>query len=202
MIDLVVAHYNEDIQWLKTLDGNVIVYSKGLNGDLPNMGRESHTYLHHIVENYDAICARPMATTVFLQGCIADHIQNKKESDFVAKLVSEAQQNGKSQNAQVWNVGYYNARWDLKIPEQPNVKPCTLAFGPWFVLYVSQIFPFEDLKWYMGGLFAMRNDVITNRPKHYYQNLLVQLSDSENPAVGHYFERAWYYIFKHSNHIL
>ena len=73
-IELVVARYNENLDWLKLLPKNVkvTVYNKG-NDDidvpfirLPNVGRESGTYLHHIIENYKT--SSFSHTTVFCQG--------------------------------------------------------------------------------------------------------------------------------------
>ena len=60
--DLIIARYNEDLSWLKEFkDFKIIVYNKGdkLSENLfyevinlENKGRESHTWLHHIVKNY------------------------------------------------------------------------------------------------------------------------------------------------------
>jgi len=59
--EIVVARYNENLSWLKKLPKDIIitVYNKG-NDDinipsikLPNIGRESHTYLYHIIKNYN-----------------------------------------------------------------------------------------------------------------------------------------------------
>ena len=61
-IQIVVARYNEDIKWLLPFKDVTIIYNKGqylplLNSfnfiNLDNVGRESHTYLYHIIENYD-----------------------------------------------------------------------------------------------------------------------------------------------------
>jgi len=60
---VVVAHYNEDLSWIskyKSPDVKFHVYSKGeLSPETtliyPNVGRESHTYLAHIVNNYDKL---------------------------------------------------------------------------------------------------------------------------------------------------
>lgn len=65
--DLVVARYRESLAWLTPrivrMFDRVIVYNKG--GDflelpdgvqviaLPNVGTEAHTYLHHVISNYD-----------------------------------------------------------------------------------------------------------------------------------------------------
>jgi hypothetical protein len=69
-VDVVLAHYNEDLSWLSKIgeDSHIHVYTKGpqveLNfpsgsqtslQQLPNVGRESHTYLSHIVKNYERL---------------------------------------------------------------------------------------------------------------------------------------------------
>merc|ERR1719313_995725 len=78
-VEVVVAHYNEDLSWLSAVprDAFVRIYTKGpqVHSDhysiaaqtawqqLPNVGRESHTYLNHIVKNYDSLAP----WTVFTQ---------------------------------------------------------------------------------------------------------------------------------------
>ena len=72
---IVVARYNENIDWLNSEKDHCIIYnkSKPLNIPneiiLPNVGRESHTYLYHIIENYDNLSDK----TIFFQGNIRDH---------------------------------------------------------------------------------------------------------------------------------
>ena len=72
--EIVLAHYNEDLTWILKEANHCHVYHKGkiVIPDwrfrqwevLPNVGRESHTYLHHIIVNYDRLAN----VTVFLQG--------------------------------------------------------------------------------------------------------------------------------------
>lgn len=65
-IEIVIARYNKDISWSDMYKSIRTVYEKSHNDSisnsysdsvvaitLPNVGRESHTYLHHIVTNYD-----------------------------------------------------------------------------------------------------------------------------------------------------
>lgn len=72
---LVVARYKEDISWLSGVSGfsRVVVYDKSGMGlgdiSLPNVGRESHTYLTHIVENYSDLGD----WVTFVQGNPFDH---------------------------------------------------------------------------------------------------------------------------------
>ena len=81
--ETVVAWYTEDLSWVDVDDASVVVYIKNgvdIRGtfanlpwrfvSLPNVGREGHTYLHHIVENYDRLAD----LTVFLQGDPAPHM--------------------------------------------------------------------------------------------------------------------------------
>jgi hypothetical protein len=63
---LVVACYNESIEWLLPYNDIAIIYHKGPHKIppfdnvivLPNIGREGHTYLHHIIENYSNLSDR------------------------------------------------------------------------------------------------------------------------------------------------
>ena len=70
-IELVVARYLEDVSWLNNIPPQITarVYDKSPSGNLPNVGREAHTYLHHICENYDDLAD----LTVFAQGKPFDH---------------------------------------------------------------------------------------------------------------------------------
>jgi hypothetical protein len=72
--EIVVARYNENLDWLKKIkkskDIKITVYNKGKDDinipfiQLPNIGRESHTYLYHIINNYNNLADQ----TIFCQG--------------------------------------------------------------------------------------------------------------------------------------
>lgn len=76
--EIVVAKYNEDLNWLNSLNGGkVTIYNKGKDDSsdsvkLPNIGREPQTYFHHIVNNYDNLSE----WTFFTQGNPFDHVRN------------------------------------------------------------------------------------------------------------------------------
>lgn len=78
---MVVARYNENIGWLKDVSLNYTVFNKGSESlpewvknevKLPNVGREAHTYLTFIINNYDAL----PDFTIFVQGNPFDHSIN------------------------------------------------------------------------------------------------------------------------------
>ena len=91
---LIIARYNEDLSWLEEFkDFKIIVYNKGdkLSDNLfyevinlENKGRESHTWLHHIVKNYYNL----NEITVFLQGKIDDLncMAYKNPNDYLKKI--------------------------------------------------------------------------------------------------------------------
>lgn len=68
-MEIVIARYNEDLTWIEPYLSNTTIYNKGLDYidnsiKIPNVGRESHTYLYHIINNYDNLADR----TIFFQG--------------------------------------------------------------------------------------------------------------------------------------
>lgn len=77
-LEIVVARYNEDIEWTKDLIYKSIVYNKNeqdkdlFERNLPNLGREGHTFFNHIIENYDNL----PEYLAFLQGNPFDHCNN------------------------------------------------------------------------------------------------------------------------------
>jgi len=60
-LEVVLAQYSEDLSWAKPYENIMTVYCKGGERCAPgsqrltNVGREGHTFLHHIVENYDKL---------------------------------------------------------------------------------------------------------------------------------------------------
>ena len=77
--EIVIARYNENLDWIKKIkkskDIKITVYNKGLaNIDvpfikLPNIGRESHTYLFHIINKlYRIQCLKYFDFLIIRQG--------------------------------------------------------------------------------------------------------------------------------------
>jgi hypothetical protein len=70
-IDVVIARYNENLSWCKFIDEDIklFIYNKGDDYidnsiKLDNIGRESDTFINHIIKNYNDI----NEYTIFLQG--------------------------------------------------------------------------------------------------------------------------------------
>lgn len=80
-VEIVIARWNEDISWSDMYTSVRTVYDKSSESEhlpastrgeivkLPNLGRESYTYLWHIVNNYDNLAK----VTAFTQGSVPTH---------------------------------------------------------------------------------------------------------------------------------
>ena len=67
-LQMVVSRFKEEVDWTKDYS-SVLIYNKGKDIEidceiLPNVGREAHTYLHHIVNKYENLAE----VTCFFQG--------------------------------------------------------------------------------------------------------------------------------------
>jgi len=79
---IIVARYNEDIEWARDLDGDIIIYNKGEDWpweDIPridseNYGREGETFVRAILEFYDIL--NNYENVIFLQGSPNEHCKS------------------------------------------------------------------------------------------------------------------------------
>jgi len=199
---IIIARYNESINWIKPISKHVILYNKGQSiSDLTfniqktvtveNIGRESHTYLKYIFDNYETL----PNISIFCQGDITDHYVGNPIVN-INKMKNEAQFIGISSN---WRNDLH-VDYNFKIKETTSAKGmkyiCSdtgYTFGDWFIKYVNNEFP-KQFIWYTGAVFAVRKSNILRRNKQFYETLLKQ-HKTQNPEVAHFLERSWYYIF-------
>ena len=189
---VVVAKYDEDISWTKKY-ANVKVYDKS-KGDLPNIGRESHTYLTYIVDNYH----RLPEIVFFTQGYIKDHgyegldfINLGTEQNYSKNLTRYYRNHYFYCQRLGWNddhIYVYNGRFVDSKDE--------LGFRTWFKKYIDDEVDINNgLIFWQGAIFSVRRECILSRPREYYKRLLEYIPNTNNPEVGHYIERSWFYIF-------
>jgi hypothetical protein len=195
---IVVARYNERLDWLIPFKQITIIYNKGNNDDilnkfdcitLPNFGRESHTYLYHIITNYDNLAEK----TLFFQGRIDDHKvfsleEYFREEEFIGKLEILPMNTFKKkiQHFDKWKVEYENG----------SMKPSIYTPFQWLKYIAGVNFDeSNNIKIVWGANFALDKNLILKKPKIFYENLLRLLDFHSNPEEGHFFERSWYTIF-------
>jgi hypothetical protein len=209
---IVVARYEEDIEWLKPLSEHCKIYNKGKTfwrseewdiHRLDNVGRESHTYLTYILENYDNL----PEVIAFTQGYIKDHtdciIEQGKidypydSVQFLKRMIIDALHFGISHNYLKHPYhDWFDKAYLFKIHNFKGItQDSSMTFGKWFGTNVGPDFPLsEDFKVYLGAVFAVKRECILVRSREYYEGILQQLQ-TPNPEIGHFMERSWYYIF-------
>jgi hypothetical protein len=206
-IQLVVSRYRENLDWINELPNNllsdIIVYNKDEDIDLniknskiiklPNHGRESHSYLYHVINNYDNLAD----LIFFLPGSAKTHEGKWVQVQEIIKNMN----NSSSIICQATDKNTYNFtidKWEITNAENKkknsndNLTPATIRpYGKWFESH----FPNEKMRFasFNGIVLASKEDIL-KRPKDFYINLLNELS-FVNPEVGHYIERSWKNIF-------
>jgi hypothetical protein len=194
---IVVARYKENIQWLGPLMDKCIIYNKGdklgLSNEimLDNVGREAETYLHYIIDNYQNL----PDIVIFTQGNISDH-RGSNNINILLKLFHEASVYNKSicfrdNCPEDWNSRDKN-NYYLHDNYKNNERT---SFGEWFKKNINPLYP-KPLLLYWNAIFAVKKELILNRPLEYYKKLILEVNHHVNPTEGHFFERAWFYIFE------
>jgi hypothetical protein len=213
-VEIVVSRYNENLEWLNTEPFNkydIIVYNKGQNDDfiktsninkiinLKNVGKCDHTYLYHINHNYNNL----KDITVFLPGScdMNDKLEKSK------KLIENIEENNQAIFiSDFYSVDIKKSLYDFELHEWVTSSEVNKKMNSESELEKSPIRPFG--KWFetnfghiiinnstYQGIFSIAKDDIIQHPQNYYANFENQLSNSSNPEVGHYFERAWAAVF-------
>jgi hypothetical protein len=230
----VVARYKEDVNWTRYLPGKVIIYNKG--GDnfyinnlrnnistisLPNLGREGHTYLHHIIENYDCLTKR----VTFLQGNPFEHSPDLLELCCMSKDFDDVQslsswyKNDKedipSKNIINLNLKYLNGARFAQYPI--NIIGDFVQWKDPFWEYGINKYSYNkdpiryflekcDMKekinsnFYMSiaALFSCKKENIQTNSLENYKNIMKELlsSDQQGGFEVYILERIWYPLMK------
>jgi len=214
-LDIVVARYQEDISWIQNIpyelyDG-VFIYNKGDNTDfiidkselikLPNLGRESHTYLHHVIQNYHNLAK----LTFFVPGSAWYRDDKKQKVLRIIEYLKNGKDNKESYMIVNKNINDVNEAYKFSIDSYPIsneanskknsdsslIPSSERPLGKWF----NKHFPNEKLTSlsYTGILLVSRED-IRKKPIEFYKKLLEEHSHI-NAEVVHYSERVWKHIF-------
>lgn len=192
IIEIVVARYNEDLNWLSNYNHLIKVYDKGniYNHNsikLDNIGREGHTFLYYIINNWENL----PSLIFFVQGNISDH-------DVYPINFYLFPKNHLTINLSCNRTNFQDF-WGHLIANKSHyfdLQSSKFTYREWWDMFVRKPKPSrENFKWSPGGIFSVSKDLIGQNSKEYYQNLLLSLGNKNNPEEGHYLERSWYYIF-------
>lgn len=207
-IKIIVARYNENIEWINPLKHYCIFINKGepLNIEnefcIENVGRESHSYLWYIINNYENL----PDIVAFIQGNIEDHIEMNNIT-YMQSIIKQAGVYGKSmptaihdyitnpsmngELGPVWN--YKNGNWYYPSHQYLNGHP--MIFYDWFTQHVKPVYP-NPMYFYMNGIFAVKKELILRNTKEFYINLIKQVDHNIGPGEGNFLERSWFHIFE------
>ncbi|MFH1914506.1 MAG: DUF3431 domain-containing protein [Pseudomonadota bacterium] len=203
---VIISRYREDVSWAKDLEYDYMVYDKGGQGPdgaipLPNIGREGHTWMTHVVRHYHALAP----VNVFLQGDPFDHIDEQGRGtveqlrsmigDVVVKKVPfrgfawfriECDRLGRPHHLrQPENQGRW-AGWGRDIPVGAVFETLFAARAPERIVARGAT-----------GCFAVTAERVRTRPLAFYEHALRLFEADPDDAAntGHAFERLWHFIF-------
>jgi hypothetical protein len=211
-IEIIVSRYNEDLEWMMEEPFcyfKYTVYNKGDNEEfnksrvnkiinLPNVGFCDHTYLYHIVNNYNTLSN----ITVFFPGSIDIPYKKKKAIMTLHKIIKHEAPvifAHKQKNIRQFFANFSIDKWKCSHPKNITSKSSS-------ILAKSPIRPYKN--WYtyhfgnriyndyiIQGIFSVHKlDIIYNSITH-YKSLLETVDKESNPEAAHYMERSWLAIF-------
>lgn len=224
-VDVVVAHYKEDLSWLKPYLGKInhlYLYCKnsetclkGMPQDLqgaqlvvthlPNEGREAHTYLHHMITHYDQLSDRTVFTLASLNG------NWMRKLSFIFALTESSSPKRYCYKSNVFEqlrafqfssstavATSLGDGYDNKVTGKP------IKFSPYRPLNVwMQHYLKEDVfqsrcrfgDGQHGAIFSVKREEIHQYKKDFYQVLLEANSGADSMEAGYFMERLWRFMF-------
>lgn len=206
---IIIARYQEDLKWCVPEAKYITLYDKNSSAEhalttemksqfhryhtLPNIGREAHTYLTHIINNYDHL----PQYLIFLQGRIDDHGRNVDLNlghyvDDLRHPNSRGFSSTRCHGYNHWGRISHIGKWLDEITTG-RMRPAHMTFGDFWRDLFGTDHP-EHIIITFGACFGVRRANILARPKSFYEKAILYL-DHLNPEEGHYFERLWYAIF-------
>jgi hypothetical protein len=207
---LIIARYNENLDWISNLDSNKFdfeIYNKGDNNikfphtKVNNIGRESQTFIKYIVDNYNNL----YDFTAFLQGNPFDHCKLETFNKLIFKkefTPLEDYSDYPEYYAHKKDVdgGYMEINNNWYIPHLISV------YGQYSNKYFTSFNEFLSImfenpqysnwiRFSPGGQYLVPKENILFYSKSFYEKLLMFVNYSECPVEAFTIERASYYIF-------
>ena len=216
----IISRYNENLQWTLEEPFNqlqYIVYNKGVNNDfvgdhvdkvieLPNVGKDVHSYLHHVVNNYDNLSD----LLVFIPATMDVSYKRNKALTLIHNTIESKFQNAFFLGQHTISVEklfekYTQQQWvpttaknrDLCTGDSTLIASPIRPYGAWFQSH----FPGQVAEWWSyNNTFSVDKRDILQHPKSHYEDLLLGLSVGNDVEEAHYVERSWCAIFGPFHH--
>ena len=187
--EFVVAHDNGSLDWIAPHSNHCHIYHKGneivpryefRQWDRLQLPSAGHTYLHHIVSNYDHLAD----VTVFLNGRIKMYQKTGSAYNDVLNYVRETKQEGISFKS----PGSTLSKWKSVIGR--GSRHGTLA------QFWKAVFDYPHpakIIYTPGSCFGVTRTLVHKHPKEFYRRLYQ--STTHNPEFYHFMEKLWIAIF-------
>ena len=206
---LLLARYQEDVGWLSRLPagGTFHIMQKGgalqpelpqeQQSLLPNVGRESHSYLSFLAERAHDVAA-PLPPVLVLSQAdpwahtprLLDELARLAEAAAVPESLPPFVPLG------LWLGGERMIVCDTSgAPHQPKLVP---LHSTWRALFGEDAAPPPLwLSFTPGAIFALPRHAYRSRSAEFYASArgVCGLAESADPMCGHAFERLWWYVF-------
>lgn len=230
--DLVVAHFREDLRWLSAVMPHVAtvhLYCKdaerclhGVSDDvlqskrlkvvhLPNKGRESHTYLTHIIQHYHQLPPRTVFTLASVNhnpmrwSSLKQALMREHPSQVVGRIDEKNHEKIMQFQLSHKGVAYsmgdgYDGRLTQQLNDDYVVKTHPHPLARWLLVHTGLDMR-SSPKWLCtspdrhGAIFAATSEQIRWYPLTIYASLLQQNSSADLMESGYFMERIWRYLY-------
>jgi hypothetical protein len=205
-VQVVIARYREDVAWADGLGLDYAVYDKSGQPtpgavSLPNVGREAHTYLTHIVRHYHTLAP----ITVFVQGDPFDHIDEHGRGTVqgLRSMIEDVAVRKTPFRGLAWfrlECDRLGRPHHLRLPENRGRWAGwgrDIPVGELFCKLFDADAPERFVARGAAGCFAVTAGRVRTRPLAFYEHAL-RLSEADPDDAGntgHAFERLWHLIF-------
>jgi len=229
---VVISRYHEDIDWVSKLKIPYLIVNKGDPIDDPNTvcipndinGREAHTYIWYILQNYDNL----PDSVIFLQGDPFEH--NEKIIEFLDPTIIEKMPSFQPLTIQYsktvpdqsirhitrrnfegfeYNIMHFGENFLDKYPEYEDAG-LPLVTG-WIYDALGNIsirkelhklfeVPYKEecvTPYFFSAMFKIDKELIHKYSKDYYQRIFSLLS--QHLAYVYMCERMWYAMYVEAN---
>jgi hypothetical protein len=212
-LDIIVSRFNENLEWMNEEPFNkfrYIVYNKGENEDfekkyikniisLPNVGRCDHTYLYHIINNFENLAN----INVFFPGSLNIEHKKQKAKKILYNILkykraifcSKISVNGIKNEFENFVLDNWECSElsNKSLNNESKLLPALIRpFGKWFYFHFGD----KYVKYItMNGIFSIQKADIIKHDINRYKKLLTGVERHSNPEVGHFIERSWAAIF-------
>lgn len=201
-LEIVVARYNEDLNWLNEFSPICSIYNKGCDDinvypfeflKLDNIGREGDTYLRHIIKKYPNF----PEYTLFTQGNINDHVKSPLAFGQNIRDIMRGAKTDMEGYIGLSDVSVNNG-WG-EIVEFVCTAHADLPIRQWWDMFFDELPKNNRFTCNFSGIFIVSKERILYHSKEFYEELNKYLLETE-PIGGYVLERLWTTIFDGETH--